>query len=99
MYYIDDLLNVDQLSSFKNKPTTTTIPANSKYSTLSNTDVELVQIEVTEISDLDKRKEDSLRNFDENNRDRDAYDSEEDDDDEIITPRALPVRFMEEPPK
>lgn len=104
MYYIDDLLYPEVLDSIVKKtdlPTTTAFPTtfNAKLSTIAEF-VEQVPGEVfTEQSNIESGKDILVLNERGGGAVDDFDSDEEEDDDEIVTPRALPVRFMIEPPK
>lgn len=98
MYYIEDLLYPEALQQLSEKrpPTTTT----AWFTTLPDADVEQVPV-VTEPTELDKRRDILFRGDDaDDTLDQGAYDADDDnDEDEMETPRALPVQYMVEPPK
>lgn len=96
MFYIDEILYADILLNYVRKPstsTTTTVAApkpsppssNNIYSTVA--DVERVPSEITESTGG------------EDSRDFLLHDDEDEDDGEIVTPRALPLLFIDSPKK
>lgn len=97
MNYIEDLIYPESIKHLSEKGSQTTTSA--KFTTLPDGDVEQVPIVITEPNELDKRRDILLRGDDAVD-DQDSYDGDDDsDDDEIVTPRALPVQYMVEPPK
>lgn len=106
MYYIDDILYPEVLDNILKKtdlPTPTSLPSTvaTKYATNPNSDIEQIPSElVTEASEMEKGKDILLLNERDGPVDDNSdFDSDEDDG-EIITPRALPIQqFMVEPPK
>lgn len=104
MYYIGDLLYPDVLDSIVKQsdlPTTTALPTtfNAKLSTIAE-NVEQIPSELfTERINIETGKDILVLNERGGGAVDDFDSDEEEDDDEIVTPRALPVRFMMEPPK
>lgn len=98
MYYIDDVLYPDVLESTVKQtdlPPTTASPSTTfsfKYTT--SADIEQIPAELVTESNDDGRKDILLQDTP-----NDDDDEEEEDDDEIVTPRVLPVYFMEPPKK
>lgn len=101
MFFIDDLLYAEVLESIKpiDLPTSTALPTtfNAKLSTIAD-NVERIPDELfTERSNIETGKDILVLN--ERGGAVDDFDSDEEESDEIVTPRALPVQFMIEPPK
>lgn len=103
MYYIDDILYPEALANISDAATTT-VPTTLKLTTSPDADIEQVPIEIVTQSGEQGKDIFVLNerggNIDENSDfDHDLDSDDEDADDEIVTPRALPVQFMIEPPK
>lgn len=104
MYYIDDILYPEIFDKIiKDADTTTNVPTTLKLTTSPDAEIEQVPIDaVTRANEPGKDifvlNERNGGNIDESS-DLDHDLDEEDDDDEIVTPRALPVQFVGEPPK
>lgn len=103
MYYISDILYPEVIESMMrpaNSISTTTV--STRLTTNPDADIEPIPSELTtESGDMRRNKDILLLNERDGAGglgDSSDFDSEEDDG-EIITPRALPVRFFNEPPK
>lgn len=101
MYYIDDILYPEVIENMM-RPTDSisTTTTSIKLTTNPDADIEPIPSELTtEAGDMRRNKDILLLNErDDPLGDSSDFDSEEDDG-EIITPRALPVQFLNEPPK
>lgn len=103
MYYINDILYPEVLDKISDMATTTVSTA-LKLTTSPDAEIEQVPIEIVTQSGEQGKDIFVLNerggNIDESSDFDHDLDSDDDDgDDEIVTPRALPVQFMIEPPK
>lgn len=103
MYYINDILYPEVLAKISDVATTTVSTA-LKLTTSPDAEIEQVPIEIVTQSGEQGKDIFVLNerggNIDESSDFDHDLDSDDDDgDDEIVTPRALPVQFMIEPPK
>lgn len=103
MYYINDILYPEVLDKISDMATTTVSTA-LKLTTSPDAEIEQVPIEIVTQSGEQGKDIFVLNerggNIDESSDfDHDLDSDDEDGDDEIVTPRALPVQFMIEPPK
>lgn len=102
MYYIDDILYPEVIETMMRpaSPMSTTTMS-PRLTTNPDADIEPIPSELTtEAGDMRRNKDILLLNERDGAGSADSSDFDSDEDDgEIITPRALPVRFLHEPPK
>lgn len=103
MYYINDILYPEVLAKISDMGTTT-VPTTLKLTTSPDAEIEQIPIEIVTQSGEQGKDIFVLNerggNIDESSDfEHDLDSDDEDSDDEIVTPRALPVQFMVEPPK
>lgn len=104
MFYIDDVLYADEIKNFMKKTTNSTIESKTSNSFNYSTkpDVESIPSEfITETSGKDHNRDVLINSGTiESLAATGKYDSDSDpDNDEMVTPLVLPVKYAMEPPK
>lgn len=98
MYYIDDVLYADAFQNYMKKPTNPETKSTNVSIFPTSPDVEPIPSEFITETSGNQRNRDVLLGLDTIERFTSDTDSDSDDE-EVVTPLALPVKYAIEPPK